>query len=142
MPVSPRSPLPRIALLLLLSGLSCGCMHRRMTVRSDPPGALVLVDGKEIGYTPCAMDFTYYGTREITLVKDGYETLTTLQRVKSPWHQHFPFDLVGDHPPVQVTDRHDFTYKMRPSVVVPTRELLERADSLRSESHHGPSSFD
>jgi hypothetical protein len=135
-------PFRRLLLGLCLAGLcgpAVGCVHRRMTIRSDPPGALVLLDGEEIGYTPTAVDFTYYGTREITLVKDGYETLTTLQRVKSPWYQYFPIDFVSDNLlPCKVNDRHDFTYKLRPSVMVPTRELLERGNGLRTESQMGP----
>lgn len=110
-----------------------------MQIRSDPPGALVIVDGKEVGYTPTAIDFTYYGTREITLVKDGYETLTTLQRVRTPWYQYFPLDFVTDNfTPFQVTDRHEFFYKLRPRVLVPSSELLDRANDLRSETHIGP----
>ena len=57
--------------LLILSLTQVGCMHRRMTIRSNPPGARVLLEGEEKGFTPYSMDFTYYGTREITLVKPG-----------------------------------------------------------------------
>lgn len=114
-------------------------MHRRMTVRSDPPGALVLVDGTEVGYTPAQVDFTYYGTREISLVKDGYETLTVMQKVPTPWYQVPPVDFVSDNfLPVKVTNRHEFLYTMQPQVVVPTDELLKRADGLRSETQWQP----
>ncbi len=123
--------------LLLCSSLT-GCLSRRMTIRSNPPGALVLVDGKEVGYTPTAIDFTYYGTREITLVKDGFETLTTLQKVRTPWYERFPLDFVSENfVPAQITDRHEFFFEMQPSVVVPTQDLLERANGLRTESQLG-----
>src|SRR5690606_3614274 len=66
----PGCPLRGRILFTILAGLllsqSLGCVHRRMTIRSDPPGALVLLEGEEIGYTPVSVDFTYYGTREIT----------------------------------------------------------------------------
>lgn len=127
-----------VALMVLVSGSQFGCVHRRMTIRSIPSGALVKVDGEEIGYTPASVDFTYYGTREITLTKDGYETQTVMQKVRTPWYQVFPLDAVSDNLlPFEVTNRHDFTYQLQPKVVVPTEELLNRGNLLRSETQIG-----
>jgi len=124
-----------IALLFLLTSGQFGCVHRRMTIRSVPSGALVKVDGEEIGYTPTSVDFTYYATREITLTKDGFETQNVMQKVKTPWYQTFPLDAVSDNLlPFEVTNRHEFTYQLKPKVVVPTDELLNRGNLLRSES--------
>lgn len=133
---------PRVALRLLPGALACaaclllpGCLFRRMTIRSNPPGALVLIDGREIGYTPVSTDFTYYGTREITLIKDGYETFSTMQPVPIPWYQRFPLDFVSDNMlPFKVTNRHEFLYALQPQQVVPTDALLDRAKGLRSEA--------
>src|SRR5688500_13325108 len=83
------------ALALVCLG-SAGCVQRRRTIRSNPPGALVYVDNHEIGVTPVATDFIYYGTRQIRLVKDGYETLTVLQGVPAPWYQYFPIDFFAE----------------------------------------------
>ena len=66
--------------------LTLGCVQRRMLIRTDPPGALVYVDDYEIGTTPIATNFTYYGTRKIRIVKDGFETLTVEQPIDSPWY--------------------------------------------------------
>ena len=121
--------------LLLLAFATQGCIHRRVTIRTDPPGALVLLEGEELGYTPFSFDFTYYGTRELTLVKDGYETLTVLQKVRKPWYQRFPLEFVTDNfSVVKLNDRHEFMYRMRPQVLVPTQELLDRASGLRNEA--------
>lgn len=114
-----------------------GCVHRRMTIESNPAGALVLLDGKEIGYTPVSADFTYYGTREVTLIKDGYETQTYPATLKTPWYQYIPLDFFSDNLlPYQVTNRHRFTYQMR--VKDPIRNadgtLLDRGNAFRSES--------
>lgn len=126
------------ALLVLVAGSQFGCVHRRMTIRSIPSGALVKVDGEEIGYTPASVDFTYYGTREISLTKDGYETQTVMQKVKTPWYQVMPLDAVSDNLlPFEVTNRHEFTYQLQPKVVVPTDELLNRGNLLRSETQIG-----
>src|SRR5690606_1796746 len=73
-------PIRRTLLIaLLLTVALTGCVRRRLTVRSDPPGALVLIDDQEIGHTPVATSYVYYGTRKIQLIKDGYETQTVLQ---------------------------------------------------------------
>ena len=104
----------RVALRMLLAFVSgcqilTGCahnMHRRMTIRSEPPGALVLMEGEEVGYTPVGIDFNHYGTREITLIKDGYETVTAMQKIRSPWYQKIPLDFVSDNfSPVKINDR-------------------------------------
>lgn len=124
-------------LMLILSG-SAGCISRRMTIRSEPAGALVYVDGKEVGYTPCSIDFTYYGKREVTLVKDGFETLTAIQPLRTPWYQVPPLDFATDNFLLSHhTDRHEFFYKLEPQRVVGTQELLDRANSFRSESQIG-----
>ncbi|MEX2287461.1 MAG: PEGA domain-containing protein [Planctomycetaceae bacterium] len=128
--------------MLLVACVVCfsqtGCVFRRMTVRSDPPGALVTVDGEEKGYTPCTFDFLYYGTREITLMMPGYETLTTMQKVPAPWYQYPVVEFFADNlSPAKITNRHEFSYTMQPQVIVPTDELLDRANSHRSESQIG-----
>jgi hypothetical protein len=47
-------PFGRLAFVALMAAvfLSNGCVYRRLIVRSDPPGARVLIDGQEVGYTP------------------------------------------------------------------------------------------
>lgn len=120
----------------VLSG--CQSVHRRITIDSDPPGALVLVDGEEQGLTPMSMDFTYYATREITLVKDGYETLTVYQKVPTPWYQVFPIDFVSDNfLPFKVTNRHEYSYRLQPQVLHPTEQLYDRGQSMRAEAAFG-----
>ncbi len=48
---------------VVLCMFQTGCVHRRMMVRTNPPGALLYVDDTPIGITPVAADFTYYGMR-------------------------------------------------------------------------------
>jgi hypothetical protein len=120
---------------VLTASMSSGCMHRRMTIRTDPPGAKVLVDGEEIGFTPVSMDYTYYGTREITLVKDGYKTRTFNQKVPTPWYQIIPLDFVTDNFALtKINDRREFAYALEPEQVVPSQEVLDRANGLRSNA--------
>jgi hypothetical protein len=111
-----------------------------MTIRTDPPGALVEVNGERLGLTPVSTDFTYYGTREITMSAPGYETLTVAQPVAPPWYQVPPFEFFADNLlPFRVTNRHDFSYRLRPKDPRLDEEdqLLNRARGFRSQSQVG-----
>ncbi len=132
--LSPAALLRLLAAIMLCG--SVGCVHRRMTIESSPPGALVVVDGEEIGVTPASMDFTYYGTREIKLLKDGYETRTVQQPVATPWYQLPGLDFFSDNFAfTHIRDRHRFAYQLQPRRrTADSQGLLDRADSLRSES--------
>ena len=95
----------------------------------------MLLDGEEIGTTPVAIDFTYYGTRDIKLVKDGYEPLAVSQKIATPWYQVLPFEFVTDNLALrQINDRREFTYQLQPQRIVPAQELIDRANGLRSEA--------
>jgi hypothetical protein len=125
-----------LALCGALAACQAGCVQRRMTIRSNPPGAQVYVDDYEVGTTPVATHFTYYGIRKIRLVKDGYETLTVMQPVGAPWYQIPPIDFVAENViPWEIRDERDFCYDLTPQRVVPTEELLSRAEDLRRGIH-------
>ena len=121
-------------MLTILGGCLClvGCVQRRMTIRSNPPGALAYVDDYEIGTTPISTNFTYYGTRKVRLVKDGYETLTTMERMYPPWYQIPPLDFVTENlVPGEIRDRRTLCYQLRPQMIAPPDQLLGRAEQLR-----------
>jgi hypothetical protein len=111
---------------------SSGCVQRRMTVRTNVPGAQVYVDDHEVGRTPVSTDFIYYGDRTIKLVKDGYETQTIKQPVDAPWYQWPGIDFFSENVwPWEIRDERQFNYQMQPQYVVPTDTLLTRAEDLR-----------
>lgn len=112
-----------------------GCVHRRMTITTNPPGALVMMEGEEVGYTPMAMDFTYYGTREITLIKDGFQTKTVMQKVKAPWYQRGPLEFATDNFALhKINDRHEFHFDLDPLAPTSNQDLRSRAEQLRTNS--------
>src|SRR5262249_22546058 len=76
--------------------LETGCVRRRLTIRSNPPGAQVFVDNQEIGTTPCSASFVYYGTRSITVMKDGYRTEKIFQKLNPPWYEIPPLDFFNE----------------------------------------------
>ncbi len=125
-----------ITALLLLS--QTGCVHRRVTINSNPQGALVRIDGKDIGYTPASMDYTWYGTREVQLLKDGYETQTQLIDISAPWYQKFPLDFVSDNLlGTHIRDHRRYDFQMQPKHPDISSDVIERGRSLRSEAMHG-----
>jgi hypothetical protein len=109
-----------------------GCVQRRMTIRSNPPGALVYVDDYQIGTTPVSTDFVYYGTRKIRLVKDGFETLTVRQPFPIPWYEIFPLDFVSENLwPGEIRDERVVDLAMMPAAATPPEEVVARAEQSR-----------
>lgn len=109
-----------------------------MTIRSNPPGALVYVDDQPtpIGTTPVSHHFTYYGTRKFRLVKDGYETLTVMQAIPAPWYEFPPLDFVSETlVPGEIRDQRVLDFQLKPQMMVPTEQLRARAENLRRGVH-------
>lgn len=112
-----------------------GCVQRRMTVRSSPPGAMVYVDDYQIGTAPVSTDFVYYGTRKIRLVKDGYETLTVRQPFPLPWYQIFPLDFVTENLwPWEIRDERVIDLAMAPATPTIPESVVARAEQVRAAS--------
>jgi hypothetical protein len=126
----------RVSLAILLAASMPGCVQRRMTIRSNPSGALVYVGNKEIGTTPVSTSYIYYGTREFKLVKDGYETLTETRRIRAPWYQWFPLDFVSENVlPVEIRDERMIDFTLQPQMIAPAQMTIGRAEELRRASH-------
>jgi PEGA domain len=129
--------MPRIAALVILAGLGLlsGCVERRYTIRSDPPGATVVVNGEEIGPAPASKSFTYYGDREITMILDGYQTKTVIQPIKAPWWDNYLTEFFSENiVPVSMRDEREFKYQLVPAQSPPQDELRDRAERLRKEA--------
>ncbi len=129
-------------LVTLLALIQSGCMSRRITVRTQPPGALVEMNGERLGLSPVSTNFTYYGDNEFKVSLPGYETMIVRQPTKAPWYQIPPLDFVTDNfLPFRVRDYRDYTYTLTPRN--PLQELDEqglrdRGENFRSQSQSGP----
>jgi PEGA domain-containing protein len=128
----------RVQALFLLSGtiaVLSGCVERRYTIRTDPPGATVIVNGEEIGPSPTSKSFVYYGDRKITMVLDGYQTKTLIQPIKAPWWDNYITEFFTENiVPVSLRDEREYMYKLELAQTPPQGELRDRAESLRSEA--------
>ncbi|HZL35158.1 MAG TPA: PEGA domain-containing protein [Tepidisphaeraceae bacterium] len=120
-----------VGLAILLC--SAGCVQRTLTIRSNPPGALVYLNDQEIGRTPVTRDFTWYGVYEVEVRKEGYQSIKGSAPVIAPWWQWMPMDFVSQMFPL--VDHHDLHFTLRR----PTQEqdepelLVRRAEQLRGQ---------
>ena len=102
--------------LLLLSG----CVHRSLTIRTEPPGAKVYVNDELKGDSPLTYDFTWYGWYRLTLRKDGFERLDDRKLLRAPVHLWIPFDLFMELLPLRVRDARTWSYTLTPTKELPT----------------------
>jgi hypothetical protein len=115
-----------------------GCVRRRLTVRTSPPGAQVFIDDQEIGTTPCSASYIYYGTRKITVMKDGYKTETIYQTLNPPWYEFPPLDFITENlVPREVRDERIVDVQLTPEQIVPEQKLVARASALRDSARSG-----
>jgi PEGA domain len=123
----------RGVIVLVLALLVTGCVRRTLTVKSDPPGALVHLNGVEVGRTPMSRDFTWYGTYDVVLRKEGYETLKTRGKVIAPWWQWVPIDLVAEVLPLH--DKRTLAYTMKPyaEASFDPQQMLSRAEHMKTQ---------
>ena len=130
----------RMALALLaVAALSAGCVERRYTLRTNPPGALAIVNGEEIGQTPVSAPFYYYGDREITLIRDGYETKTVIQPIKAPWWDNLFTEFFTENlVPFHLRDEREFSYQLMPAQMPQASDLRDRAEELRGQARIQP----
>lgn len=105
-----------MSLLLLVPG----CVHRSLTIRTDPPGAQVYVNDELKGESPVTYDFTWYGWYRLTLRKDGFERLDDHKLLRAPIHSWIPFDLFAELLPLPVRDARTWSYTLTPTQELPT----------------------
>src|SRR3954453_16159500 len=64
---APRLKMLALALLAAAALGLTGCVERKITIGSDPPGAILLLNDVEVGRTPVTVPFTTYGDYDIRL---------------------------------------------------------------------------
>jgi hypothetical protein len=85
---------PLLALLVALT--LGGCVSRKLFLKSEPPGAAVLLDGKHVGTTPWEGDYASYGARRVELELPGYNRRIETFEIEMPWWQYPVLDVVTD----------------------------------------------
>ncbi len=131
------SGLHLLAVGALVLGASVSCVRRTVTVKTDPQGAAVILNDQNIGTSPASVDFTWYGDYSVILKKDGYETLTTHQRLNPPWYQIPPIDFVAEAlMPFTIHDQQEMSFTLEPRRPVDRPALIEQAREFRDRALH------
>jgi len=115
-----------------------GCVQRRLIVKTQPEGAVVSVDRKPVGYSPVSVPFTYYGTRDIQIEKDGYRPINVQQRLDPNWYNRFPISFFTENfSPREIRDQRIVDFQLQPKTMTGENELLDRANDLRTNVERG-----
>ena len=99
----------------LVLPLLSGCIRRSLTIRTDPPGALVYVNDMLKGRSPVTYDFAWYGWHRITIRKDGFRRLDDRKLLRCPIYFWIPFDLAMELLPLPLRDARTWSYTLTPS---------------------------
>lgn len=126
-----------MAALVVLGGP--GCVERRYTIRTDPPGALVIVNDEEIGTSPVSRSYTYHGARNIRIQREGYQTLDTVEDMKAPWYDNVFTEFFTENLlPFTLRDEREFVYKLKEVEPENPTNLIDRAEGLRNAGQATP----
>ncbi len=129
----------RVSLFILLAGLlvAAGCVDRKLTINTNPSGALVCLNDEEIGVSPATVSFNWYGDYNVTIRKQGYGTLSTHRKLQPPWHDCFPFDFfVQNLYPGRIVDSYQWSFDLTPQKEIDRQELIQSAEQLKEQSTH------
>ena len=99
--------------------LCAGCIRQQLTIRTEPPGAELLINGKSAGTTPYSQPFLWYGSYRFTMLKPGYERLDKQVMVRAPVYLWIPMDLAMELLPFPVHDDRVFAWELTLSEPIP-----------------------
>lgn len=123
-----------IATCLIVGLTLIGCVERRLTINTEPQGAIVVLNDEEIGISPVTASFEWYGDYDVRISKEGFETLKTHRRLKGPWYDHCPFDFFANCLyPKRIIDSYEWTFTLAPQKQPTREELIEDALELKKQ---------
>jgi hypothetical protein len=132
--VMPR--LPALLLVALVAGLPA-CVERRLTIRSDPADATVILNGHRLAErTPVTVPITHHGTMRLEVEKVGFFRTRRPVETNAPWYDAFPLDLFAELWPGTLTSETEVDVRLvkLPEEGVPAGDLdrlLEKAEAER-----------
>ena len=103
-----------------------------MTITTEPPNALVSLNDQEVGRSEVTTDFLWYGDYEVTVRKEGYQTLQTNWKIKPPWYQRVPIDFFAEVLwPGRIHDARSRHFVLAPATIPTPEEVIGRARETR-----------
>jgi len=122
------------ALALGAAIVLAGCVERRLTINTEPPGAMVILNDQQIGKSPVTVPFNWYGDYSVRISKDGYETLITHRNLEAPLHDYFPFDFfTGVLYPGQIVDSYQWSFELAAKEYPARQTIIENGQALREQ---------
>ena len=119
---------------LIASLLLSGCVERKLTINTEPQGALVILNDEEIGTSPVTVSFEWYGDYWIRISKEGYESLNTHRPLKRPLHDRPPFDFFAQIiNPNRIVDSYEWTFELAPKRQISRQELIRKAQQAKEQ---------
>jgi len=129
-----RGLLARLILYLMAVLALGGCVERKLTINTEPQGALVFLNDEEIGESPVTVNFQWYGDYNVRIRKEGYETLKTHRDLKSPWYDEIPFDFFAQVIyPGRIVDSYEWTFELSPKRQISRDELIRKAQEAKEQ---------
>ena len=120
---------------ILIVGVT-GCVERKLTINTNPAGAQVFLNDEEIGVSPVTTSFNWYGDYNITIRKQGCETLQTHRKLQAPLNDDFPFDFITQILyPGRVVDSYEWSFDLKPQKEVGRQELIQDAEQLSKQGN-------
>jgi hypothetical protein len=122
-----------LSIVLVIGGLSqVSCVRRTIRITTEPPGALVWLNHREIGRTPVETEFTHYGTYDLLITKKGWEPMIGAMPTGYRIRGTPGVDLLLEVLPVRTHDLVEWHIPLVPRDQDHTA-LLGRASELRAE---------
>ena len=124
-----------IVLLLAFVGMCGGCVERRYTVRTEPPGARSssMANPSALRRPPITSTITAIARSRWSWT--AIETKTIIQPINAPWWDNYLTEFFSENlVPYVIRDEREFTYKMEPYRAPTEEEIQGRAEALRSEA--------
>ena len=112
--LGPRVALACAAIALTALALTAGCVRREIEVTSTPPGALLTLNGREIGRTPTRIEFTFDGTYDVRLKLAGYESVAGSGDSDMPVWDFMGADLVAEIVPTDIHRLEHWHFELVP----------------------------
>ena len=126
--------------VLCVAMLASGCIERYLTIQSTPPGAIVRIDGVEVGKTPiAALPYSHTGHRRVQLQLEGHKLHSSVEDISGPWYCQFPIDFVTELLiPYPFKVEHQLSYVLETPELADSAKLMARAKALRERGSGRP----
>ncbi len=127
----------RLACAGLLVLAAVGCVRREIEFTSTPSGALVLLNGRDVGRTPTTVEFTFDGTYDVRLRLDGYDPVLGSGSTSAPVWDFVGADLVAEVWPADLHRVDQWHFNLVPEAEAEVG-LQGRAEAMRAELQARP----